>query len=602
MRRWWDKLADHVTNFLHQIWRIFGSLPQSRVENSLRPAFGPILPNLSQLRLLPKILSAQEKRAALSLIILVAISGLAFGWRLYEKKTSLVAQAGGEYSEGVIGNPHTANPLLATSDADIDLAFLTHRALFQINEQGQIIKDLADNWELNEDKKTYIIKLHSGLLWSDGQQLTASDIVFTFNSIKQAKLKSPLAASFRDITVAQVDELTVSFTLKEPYAPFLYALTVGLVPEHIWQRIPYENWLQAETNLKPIGSGPWRFSSLTRDGQGNVRNYILEPNPFYADSSAYFKKISLRFYPDTISALEALRQGSIDGLGDLSAQARASLNPRRFIIHNITLPQYTAIFYNPNANNLLKDAAIRQGLSYAINRPALIQEALSGQAQPATGPFIFGEVKARTSAQAISYDPTKTIQLFEAAGFKRNAADGLLLKDNSPLEITLTLADNDEQLLVANEIKKQWEEVGVKVNLQPVSTLFLQSEVINPRNYQALLISEVVGLDPDPYPFWHSSQVASPGLNLAQFQNHDADELLVEARQTFNEEERIAKYVSFQNILRQQSPATFLYSLNYSYAQSYSIKGFSRSVMGQPAERFLDANRWYRKVSRSWND
>lgn len=374
------------------------------------------------------------------------------------------------------------------------------------------------------------------------------------------------------------------------------------MPKHIWQNIPYDKWLVAETNFKPVGTGPWRFNSLTRDGQGQLRTYTVEPNPYSHTPSPYFKKFTLRFYTDTTSALEALRQGFIDSLGNISARDQAKLNPKRFIIYNITLPQYTAIFYNPHTNQLLKNAIIRQGLSYAINRPVLIKEALSGQAQPATGPFIFGEVKNRASNQAISYDPTKSIQLFERAGFSRHGPGEIFFKDDTPLEITLTLANTDEQLRVAEEIKKQWEQVGVKVNLQPVSTLFIQSDVINPRNYQALLISEMMGLDPDPYPFWHSSQIAAPGLNLALFQNHEADRLLTEARQTLDETARLEKYVQFQEILHQESPATFLYSLNYSYAQSYAIKGFNRSVMGQPAERFLDSANWYQKTKHNWDN
>lgn len=509
-------------------------------------------------------------------------------------------KTGGEYNEGVVGNPITANPLLATTEADLDIAFLTHRGLFTTDDQGKIITDLAESYELSEDKKTYLVKLHPDLRWSDGAPITAADVVFTFESAKQEKLRSPLAASFRDITVtASSDGLTTSFTLKEPYVPFLYALTVGIIPAHIWQKIPYENWLNAEVNLKPVGTGPFRFKALTRDGLGNIYNYTLESNPYFEAATPYFNKFNLRFYPDMTTALDALRQGLIDGLGDLSNQDKNSLNQNRFIVYNITLPQYTAIFYNPNTNNVLKEAAVRQGLSYAINRADLIRQALNGQAQPATSPFTFGEFKSRTNTQAITYDPTKTTQLFTLAGYTKPEGSNIFSKDEQKLEITLTVVDTNEQLRVAEVIKQQWEAVGVMVTIQSVSAATFQSTVITPRNYQALLASEVVGLDPDPYPFWHSSQVAAPGLNLSQWQNREADQLLIEARQDFNEASRLEKYVTWQNTLQQESPATFLYSLNYNYAQSYSIKGFSRSIISQPTERLLNAVNWYRRTTRS---
>lgn len=535
--------------------------------------------------------------------MLILISGLALGWRQYELHTAPVPQIGGEYSEGVIGNPRTANPLLATSDADLDLAFLTHRGLFSTDAQGQIITDLAEKWILSEDQKTYLVTLRQGLLWSDGQPLTAADVVFTFESTKQAKLKSPLAASFRDVTVTALEDgLTIKFSLKEPYVPFIYALTLGLLPAHIWQNIPYENWLKSEANLRPVGSGPWRFNSLTRDSQGNILNYVLEPNPYNHANQPYLKRFVLRFFPDQASALSSLKQGSIDGLGDISRRERASLNPKRFAIYDLALPQYTAIFYNPNANEALKNIFIRQGLSYAINRPTLIQEALSGQAQPVTGPFIFGIIKTKASQGAITFDQTKTVQLFTKAGYTRNETDGLFMKDNQPLTITLTIVDNEEQLRVAEVIRHQWQAVGVAVQIQAVPAANFSSDVIMPRNYQALLASEVIGLDPDPYPFWHSSQVASPGLNLAMFQNHTADKLLVEARQISDPMARLEKYISFQNILRDESPATFLYSLTYSYAQNLAVKGFGRQTIAQPAERFWDSAFWYKRTVRGSSD
>lgn len=537
---------------------------------------------------------------ALWLAVLLALSGLTLGWRYYERQTWLMPQAGGEYSEGVVGNPRTANPLLATTDADLDLAYLTHRGLFRTDEQGNLVTDLAQNWSLSDDRKTYLITLQTGLRWSDGQPLTATDVVFTFQSTTQPGLASPLAASFRDVAVvAAEDGLTASFTLKEPYVPFLSALTVGLIPQHVWQNVPLDRWSEAEANLKPIGSGPWQFSSLTHDGQGNVRSYVLETNPNWIGQMPYFKQFTLRFYPDTTSALEALRQSTIEGLGELTRRDKASLNPRRFVVYDVTLPQYTAVFYNQNASPVLKNTLIRQGLSYAINRPALIQAALSGQAQPATGPFTFGEVKDRTAPQAITYDPTKTVQLFEQAGFSRSGQNVPFNKDGIPLEITLTTVDYEEQLRVAEEVKRQWEAVGVVVSLELVAASDLQANTITPRNYQALLMSEVVGLDPDPYPFWHSSQATAPGLNLAQFKNHEADQLLVGARQNADPNSRLDAYVRFQNILQEESPATFLYSSSYSYAQSYATKGFSRTVLGQPAERLWDAGNWYERTSRN---
>ncbi|MBI5466375.1 MAG: peptide ABC transporter substrate-binding protein [Candidatus Kerfeldbacteria bacterium] len=573
---------------------------EQTVEATFRQANLKSWPSGRQFSLLFRIMSRQERRVGLSLLALCFITAVSLTGRWLERQTVSIPQAGGEYTEGIIGLPRTANPLLAATAADLDLSYLTSRGLIQSGDQGTFIPDLAEAWTVSQDQKTYELKLRPNLHWSDGQPLTNDDVIFTFRSLQDKKLASPWATSFRGVDITSQDNGLIKFSLSEPYAPFLSALTVGIIPTHIWQNIPLPQWLLAETNLKPVGTGPYRFKSLTHTPNGQLISYTLEENPFTHTDKPLLKKIILRFYPNQEEAWAALRESSIEGLGGLTPTGLATASLKHFTAYELALPQYTAIFYNPQRQTLLQNQNVRQGLSYAVNRAQLIQSGLRGAARPATGPFTFGEVKRRTSADAITFDATRAATLFSTAGFSLNQNDKYYAKAGQTLELTLTSLDNDEQITIAQIIKQQWEAAGVKVNLETIPAYRLQRDIITPRHYQALLASEVIGTDPDPYPFWHSSQIAPPGLNLAQFQNPEADRLLAEARQTADLETRLEKYSRFQKILQIESPATFLYSTNYTYLLNNDLQGLTATSINQPSDRFRQIANWYRQTKRQW--
>lgn len=161
------------------------------------------------------------------------------------------------------------------------------------------------------------------------------------------------------------------------------------------------------------------------------------------------------------------------------------------------------------------------------------------------------------------------------------------------LKIKLTTIDRTENIITADLIKQMWSKIGAELEVEIIDKARIQNDIIKPRNYESLLFGEVVGFDPDPYPFWHSSQNQDPGLNLAVFSNKEVDQLLEDARKTDNEQARNDKYVHFQNILTQELPAIFLYSPTYVYPISEKIKGFDVSRISLPSDRFNNIEEWY---------
>ena len=170
------------------------------------------------------------------------------------------------------------------------------------------------------------------------------------------------------------------------------------------------------------------------------------------------------------------------------------------------------------------------------------------------------------------------------------------------LTLSLVLATVDQPALqkTAEILKNQWQELGVNLEIQTFKSPALAQDIIKPRNYETLLFGEVLGTIPDPFPFWHSSQVEDPGLNLSGYENQSCDKLLEEARQSLEEATRRSSLEEFQNILIEDVPAVFLYSPDYLHLVSEEIKGVKTKVITDPSQRFSDIENWYIETKRVW--
>ncbi|MCD6528428.1 peptidoglycan-binding protein [bacterium] len=169
-----------------------------------------------------------------------------------------------------------------------------------------------------------------------------------------------------------------------------------------------------------------------------------------------------------------------------------------------------------------------------------------------------------------------------------------------PFELTLTTVDEPLLLKTANLLKKEWEKLGIEIKIEKFSPLTFKEEVIKKREYEAILFGEMLGMIPDPYPFWHSSQRIDPGLNLAKFKNKEVDKLLEEARTELSIKKRTEKYEKIQDILVREAPGIFLYNPNYLYFVSPKIKGIKGGIISEPSKRFIEISDWYIKTKRVW--
>lgn len=558
-------------------------------------------PTFKQLRHLPAVLSQRELLVIQILSIFIVISSVFLGVKFCQRHIEFVPKKGGEYTEGLVGAPQYINPILSqTNDSDMDLSRLIFSGLLKYNQNQELVPDLAESYEISEDQKTYTFHLKKDVLWHDGETLTANDIIFTVGSIQDSEYTSPLLSSLRGVEVYKIDDYTLDFRLKEPFAPFLCSLTFGILPEHLWIDIPPENFSLAEYNLKPIGSGPFQFKSLIKDKAGNLKSYVLERNKDYYGDKPYLNKIVFRFYPDLDSAIEAAKNKDIEGISYISKDAKEKVAKNKKIIsYSIHLPQYTAIFFNQK-NPLLKIKEVRQALAYGLDRQKILDEALKQEGEIINTPILPGYIGHNPEVQQYNYDPQKALEILDKAGWKKNEETGIRQKDDQELAFALTTTDQPEYIKTTAILKDYWEKMGFRIEIKIMDGAKVQKEVIKPRNYEAFLYGEIIGTDPDPYPFWHSSQSFDPGLNLAIFYNKDVDQLLEEARKTNDLEQRRLKYLHFQNILAEELPAIFLYTPVYTYGLAEKIKGFNIERLTIPSDRFIEIEKWYIKTSQRW--
>lgn len=556
---------------------------------------------------IPHILSRKERAMLALFAALALITGIGSATVGFYRITHDSPQLGGTYREGVIRAPERVNPLfLSNNDTDRDIVALVFANLFYYDPEGNLKPDLAENYSISSDGKSYSINLKNNALWHDGVPVTADDVVFTVKTIQDPNYKSSLRPNWQGVTIERLGDYEVRFVLKQPYSPFLQNLALPIIPRHIWEKVPPEEATLSEINLKPVGAGPYRFKELERNSKEEITKYILETNTDYYRERSYLRNIEFTFYESEEQLIQAFRGDLIDGISVVSPKNVEVLKGLGAAVSTIRMPRVFAIFMN-ETNPVLKDKQIRTALALAIPKEELITKVLGGGAIPVDSPIPPGTFGHDPQISKTDFDPEKAKSILDKAGWKEIGADGIRrkkgAKKNDPpilLKIVLTTSDWKDLSKSAEVIKDYWRAVGVdtEIRIMPISEL--ETDAIRPRKYNALLFGEILGRDPDPFAFWHSSQLKDPGLNIALYHSPKVDALLEAARKSTDRNDIETKYREFQRAVVGDFPTIFLYSPTYFYAHRSNVKNVEVNAVVLPSERFSAANTWYIKTKRSF--
>jgi peptide/nickel transport system substrate-binding protein len=518
---------------------------------------------------------------------------IAVFWYIVLSKPSgeAVPVSGGHYTEGVVRGPDRINPLfVAGNTTDADLASLVFSGLVRLGPDGTPLPDLAERWEITGNGRSYVFHLRRGVAWHDGEAFDATDVVYTFKAIGDPGFKGDRALSqlMQGVVVTARDPLTVEFKLEQAYAPFLAYLTVGILPEHLLQKLDANQLFNTAFNQQPIGTGPYRFKSRSED------SVDLAPNSTYFLGPPKISKLTFRVFPDEPSLLAALGGHSIDGALLGPDTQRSDLEMLRgdsaYTVHDLTATSYY-ILYLDTRLPVFDDKAVRQALLQGVNLQWLLDSATGGRGVAAdTG--IPPQSWAHTGVTVPAFDPGAAASALEVAGWSR-ASDGVRANGDERLSFTLSAANDALSVAIASNVAQQWRALGVDAQIQPLSASSFVDEHLLARKFEAALAAVDPGPDPDPYPFWHSSQIAPPGRNLASYNDSRIDDKLERARQTTDTARRKSLYAEFAGYLIAGTPAIPLFSPVYAYVQNKQAQGFADTLLFAPASRFANVYEWY---------
>lgn len=548
-------------------------------------------------------MGGKERGILLILSLLLFIGFVGTANLINQRFSVIVPDEGGTIKEGVLGQPHFPNPLLAIADTDRDIVNLVYGGLMKPDGKGNLIPELAERYEISSDGLSYTFFLQKNAKFHDGKKITADDIIFTIESAKNPAIKSPYRAGWEGVGVEKIDENTVRFWLKKPYAPFLENTTIGILPKHLWKDITPEQISLSGLTIKPIGSGPYKISSISRNGSV-IKKYNLNSFSGYVSEKSYINKIIFIFYPSEVEMISAYERGEINAISAVSPQNLQKIKRKDGIVKGLNLPRVFGLFFNPNEQNIFTEKIVRQALEMSADKKKIIKEVLGGYAKEISSPIPEGSFGALTNNDSI-YDPVGAKALLEKNGWKFNngsktyekAAKGQPTKE---LSFSISTSNAPDLVRTADILKKGWENIGVKVEIRVFENEDLKQNVIRTRKYDSLLYGEIVGRDPDPFAYWHSSQRNDPGLNLALYTSSKVDKILEDARSIVSREDRAQKYADFQKEIAADSPSIFLYSPDFIYVIPKSLKGFENINIVTPAERFSSVNKWYFDTRYVW--
>lgn len=589
--------------------KIFSLLKRGWSALALRLKKNPFPSPMEMLYVL-RSFSFREKLSFLFLIIILISASLGILWKIDKSLAVEIPKSGGKLKEGVIGTPRFINPLLSISDADRDLVTLIYSGLVRADEKGELAPDLAESFNISDDGLSYTFTIKEGLDWPDKQPITSDDVIFTIQMAKNSILKSNQRASWEGVEIEKIDNRTLRFFLKRPYAPFLENATLGILPKHIWEKISPEQMALTDFNIKPLGSGPYEVSKITKDSTGIIQSYVLRPNKKFALGKPFISNLTLQFYPSEKNLISAYEKGEIDAAGGISPQSALKIQRSDSDLKKILLPRVFAVFFNQNNAPLFANKEVRQALNLATDKKKIIQDVLQNFGSILDYPLPLGALGAINSEKGPKQETPIEEKIKEAGfilgktGWKFSEENKIFekksKKETSKLEFSIATSNAPELIRVAEMLKTMWENFGAKINIKIFEIGDLNQNVIRPRKYDALLFGMVMGRDPDPFAFWHSSQRNDPGLNIALYTNIAADKLLEEARAISDPKKREENYKEFQKQVAKDAPAVFLYSPEYIYLAPKNLKGININTITVPSERFSQIYKWYIETEKIW--
>lgn len=523
----------------------------------------------------------------------IALLILAVGIQLVWIQRSYMTDApvsGGTYAEAALGPVKTLNPLYASTSAERSAVSLVFSSLLSYDTTGHLKPDLAKSITADATGKVYTVELRPGVRWHDGATLTADDIAYTVNLIKNPAARSILRAQWQGITATVINDTTIQFKLASAYAPFPHALTFSVLPEHILGSVPAETLRENSFSLQPIGTGPFVMKLIQGESDTKIVNLTRFEN--YFKGAPKLGRFEVHAYGSEMDIVNALKTKQVTAAVDVNDPAAVKNLPDYELSRR---PVNSGVYALLNTSKSpLKDPLVRRALQEGLEISKL-RQMIGSEYQPLDLPFISGQLEGTGIPAVPGYDATQAGRLLDKAGWKMKS--GFRQKKGTQLTIKIVTVDDPQFEKAVDAMKESWERLGVSVQKLVVdpndpSSNFVQT-ILQPRSYDVLVYELSIGADPDVYAFWHSSQIGPTGLNLSVYKNGLADDTLSSARAQRSPVLRNLKYKAFTKQWVRDVPAIGLYQSNLLYVQNTRARTLlDGQKLVSPLDRYANVIDW----------
>jgi peptide/nickel transport system substrate-binding protein len=490
-----------------------------------------------------------------------------------------------------IGDISGLIPNLTSDSASHEIGGHIYSNLVRTDKELRPEGEVAERWDISKDEMTITFYLRKGVKWHDGEAVTAEDVDFTYRYMIDPKTPTAYAEPFRQVRHAEVvDPYTYRVTYEKPYAPALLSWGLWLLPRHILEPA-WKAGVDLRTtrqNRFPVGSGPYRFGEW-KTGE----KVVLEANSEYFEGRPYLKRVVYRIIPDQSTIFLELKARNIDLASLTPIQYRRQTEYPAFLksFHRYRYLSNSYAYLGFNLRDArFQDRRVRQAIAHAINKQEIIEGVLLGLGRPAVGPYKPGTWWYKEDVKTFPFDPERAKALLAEAGWRRATADGILERDGKPFSFTIrTNQGNMVRQQTAEIIQRRLRAVGIDVKIHIVEWAAFLNTFIRKKDFEAIILGWGLGLDPDQYEIWHSSQTGSEELNHISYKNPKVDELLEAGRRTFNQEKRTAIYGELQDVLADDQPVIFLYVPDALPVVSARVQGIEPA----PAGIMYNFIKWY---------
>ena len=493
--------------------------------------------------------------------------------------------AGGAYTEGTIGKINSLNPLFATTSSEKTLSKLLFATLSATDYSGHTGLDLAESIHSDDSGKIWTIKLRHDLKWSDGEPITNEDVLYTVSIIQNSQVKTAYASNLAGVKASE-DQGNLIFTLSSAYANFSSSLDIPILPSHILKGTSPEVLLEHSFSSAPITSGPFTYNATQVVGSDGEKIVYLNPSPNYYKGQPLLGSFIVHAYLKTDDLKTALRSGSITATAELLPSDGDEV--RSNIINERQTTLGSGVYAFLNTASQIMTHPLRQAIRQGIDMNQL-RSHINGE-QALDYPLINTQIEIKDYPELPAID--------------QNAAKETIANLGIPEDYKIRIATVKTGRLpeLAEDLASQLQSLGLKTEVQafePTQDFLLGT--LRPRNYDILIYEIELGPDPDIFPYYHSTQATETGLNLSNWRNYLADDLILGARSSMNPEARTFKYRAFLEYWVEDVPAIGIYQTNLSYYVNKKVRTFSEdNRLIYPEDRFTDVSRWAtEKASRN---